>query len=65
VLNKTDLLAADEIDAHCQAIVEKLNWQGQIFQISAATGAGCEAVCRAILNYLEQQDSNNEITATV
>lgn len=65
VLNKTDLLAADEIDAHCQAIVEKLNWQGQVFKISAVTGQGCDAVCRAILNYLEQQDSNNEITATV
>jgi len=56
VLNKMDLLAADEIDAHCQAIVEQLQWQGQVFQISAVTGQGCDAVCQAILSYLEQQD---------
>ena len=49
VLNKMDLLAADEVDAHCQAIVEQLQWQGQVFKISAVTGQGCDAVCQAIL----------------
>jgi len=58
VLNKMDLLAADEIDAHCQAIVEQLQWQGQVFKISAVTGQGCDAVCQAILTYLEQQDAS-------
>ncbi|PIE00138.1 MAG: GTPase ObgE [Thiothrix nivea] len=53
VLNKIDLLAEDEREAHCQAIVDKLNWQGEVFFISAATAQGTKDLCYRIMQTLE------------
>ena len=54
VLNKTDLIPSDELDAHCANIIEGLNWQGPVFTVSAATGAGTLALSKAVMQHLEQ-----------
>ena len=52
VLNKIDLLAPDQRDTHCRAIVEALDWNGPVFGISAATGEGTQALLYAVHEYL-------------
>ncbi|MEJ2060796.1 MAG: GTPase ObgE [Gammaproteobacteria bacterium] len=54
VCNKIDLLPEAERLSTCQALVDKLGWGGPWFAISAATGAGCEQLKMAIMQYLEQ-----------
>jgi GTP-binding protein len=48
VLNKTDLLLGDEAEVVCQDIVERLNWQGEVYQISAAERQGTETLMQKI-----------------
>src|SRR5690554_4357581 len=45
VLNKVDLLPADELAAHCQALVQALDWQGPVFRVSALNKTGTAALC--------------------
>jgi GTPase len=54
VLNKTDLLPADEADALCRSIARRLRFKGPIFQISAVTGAGTRELCDALMRRLEE-----------
>ncbi|WP_372779294.1 Obg family GTPase CgtA [Litorivivens sp.] len=53
VLNKTDLIPEDEREAHCRDIIDRLGWGGPVFQLSALTKDNTEALCWAILEYLE------------
>ncbi|MBQ0725455.1 MAG: GTPase ObgE [Cycloclasticus sp.] len=55
VLNKIDLLPSDEVDQHCQMIVDGLDWKGPVFNVSAVNKSGTKALVRAIMDYLEQQ----------
>ncbi len=54
VFNKLDMLTPEEGKARCEAIREELGWDGPVFQISAATGAGTEALVQAIMNHIEE-----------
>lgn len=54
VLNKIDALAASERDAICQDIVKRLDWHGQVFQISAINKQGTTELCRALQAYLDE-----------
>ena len=53
VINKIDLLDADERAAARQRLVEQLDWQGPVFEVSAATGEGTEALGQAVVRKLE------------
>ena len=53
VLNKLDLLPEDERDARCEAIVQGLDWQGPVYQISAIRREGVEPLCYDIMEHLE------------
>ncbi|MDD5274908.1 MAG: GTPase ObgE [Methylovulum sp.] len=55
VLNKTDRLPPEEVDTHCQAIVDELGWDAPVFKIAAINGAGTKELMYAIMNFLEQQ----------
>lgn len=55
VLNKTDLLPEDEANALCDDIVQRMNWQGPSYKISAAQKAGTQTLVYDIMNYLEEQ----------
>lgn len=67
VLNKLDMLAADEGKERCQAIVDELDWEGPVFTISAATGEGTQALVQAIMNHIEaineRMESDTEFAA--
>ena len=56
VLNKLDLLPEDEANVRCQSILDELQWDGQVFKISAANGAGTKELVFAIMNHLEELD---------
>lgn len=55
VLNKIDNLADDEVDAHCQAIVDELAWTGPVYRISALKNQGTQALMFDIMDFLEAQ----------
>lgn len=53
LLNKTDMLPPDEVDARCQAVVDALNWQGPSYKIAAINGKGTKVLCNDVLDALE------------
>jgi GTP-binding protein len=53
VLNKIDLLPAEELKDRRQAIVTELNWDGPVFEVSAARGEGVKALMGAVMTFLE------------
>ncbi len=55
VLNKTDRLPEDEVDSHCQEIVDALHWKGPVYCISALKKQGTQELMYAVMDYLEQQ----------
>lgn len=55
VLNKIDLLAPDAREAHCQALVRRLEYTGPVYHISAVSGEGCRELCQAIMNHMEER----------
>jgi GTP-binding protein len=53
VLNKVDLLPPDEVADKCQAVVDKLQWQGPVFNISAINKQGTVKLTGQLMDYLE------------
>jgi len=53
VLNKIDLLDAGALSDVKKRLLERLDWQGPVFEVSAATGAGTRALGQAIMRELE------------
>jgi GTP-binding protein len=53
VLNKIDLLPADEVEERCRAVVAKLGWQGPVFAIAAISQSGTQALCGAIMEHID------------
>lgn len=62
VLNKIDTLAGEERDRACDAVIAALQWQGPVFRVSALSGEGTEALCRAIMTRLEERRSETRGT---
>lgn len=54
VLNKIDRVLDEELDAHCQAIIDELNWTDRVFKISAINGEGTKALTYSIMDFLEE-----------
>jgi len=48
VLNKIDLLPEDEREAHCNEIINALNWQGPVFAISGQVGLNKASLVQAL-----------------
>ncbi len=55
VFNKTDLLPQDEQEAHCDKLLERLQWQGPHYRISAISGAGTDILCQDMMIWMEQR----------
>ena len=53
IINKIDLLAKDERAACRDKLLEELEWEGPVFEVSAATGEGTESLAQAIVLELE------------
>ena len=54
VLNKMDMVPEDERAQRRASLIEALDWQGPVFEISALTGLGTQALVRAVMAYVEQ-----------
>ena len=52
VLNKVDLVAAEDLPEVRERLLEALGWDGPAFAVSAATGAGTEELGRAVMREL-------------
>jgi len=61
VLNKIDLIPVDEQQAYCDDIIERLNWKGPVYRISALNKQGTQALCFDIMKHIEEQLQLNEI----
>jgi GTPase len=53
ILNKADLLDAEEAKQRVKAIVKGLKWKGPYFMISAMKGDGCRELTFAIMDHLD------------
>jgi len=56
VINKSDLLTAEDLDVAQKDLLEKLDWQGPVFTVSAETGSGTEKLGQAVMRELELID---------
>jgi GTP-binding protein len=61
VFNKVDLLLEEEADARCAEIVEQLEWDGPVFQISAFQKLNLDPLCQQIMQYLESLPAEDEV----
>lgn len=55
VLNKADQLLDDEREARVSGVVERLDWKGPVFVISALEREGTEELSQAIMRYLDER----------
>jgi GTP-binding protein len=55
VINKIDLLDENDRRAARDKLTVDLDWQGPVFEVSAATGEGTDALAQAIIRELEAQ----------
>jgi GTP-binding protein len=57
VLNKLDLLTADESQAVCDEVKAGLEWSGPVYAISAINREGVDRLCHDIMSFLENDES--------
>jgi GTP-binding protein len=62
VMNKKDLLTPDELRTRRQGLLDELGWSGPVFEVSAATGAGTDALGQAVMRHLEIDDADAAAT---
>jgi GTP-binding protein len=55
VLNKCDQILDEEHDARVKEIVDRLEWEGPVYVISAISKLGTEQLSRDIMRYLEER----------
>lgn len=58
VINKIDLLLADELATAKEKLLAELSWTGPVFVVSAATGEGTEALGQAVMRELERESDD-------
>ena len=60
VLNKLDMVPAEERTSRVKDIVRRLRYKGQVFEISALTHEGCESLTQAVYQHLRQQQEDTQ-----
>lgn len=55
VLNKADQLLDEEREERLRAVIERLDWKGPVYVISALEREGTEALCQDIMRYLDER----------
>jgi len=55
VLNKVDMVPAEEREAKVKDFLKRFKWKGPVFVISGLTREGCEPLLRAIFEYVATQ----------
>jgi len=54
VLNKLDLMDAEEADQRCDKLCSALDWRGPLYRISALSGEGCRQLVADAMSWLER-----------
>ena len=57
VLNKIDMIPAEEREARVKDFVKRLKYKGPVFQISALTHEGCEQLVKAVYEQVKVQQA--------
>ena len=65
VLNKMDLLPAEERETQAKHLLKKLSWKGPVFRISAINGEGCRELVMDLMRRLEQLKKKTDKTTHV
>ena len=52
MLNKLDMVPAEEREARVKDFVKRYKWKGPVFEISALTREGCEPLIRTIYDHV-------------
>ncbi len=60
VINKTDLLSDEDLAVARDMLLGELDWQGPVFEVSAATGEGTKALAQAVMQALEIPDEDTD-----
>lgn len=63
VLNKIDLIEQSESSRRRARLVHALDWQGPVFEISALSGVGCQALCRKVMTWIASQEPRQAVSA--
>jgi GTP-binding protein len=53
IFNKTDLLDEQQLEEKSNAICEALNWDGEVFHMSAISKLGTEEISKAVMDFIE------------
>jgi GTP-binding protein len=56
VINKIDLLPADDFAVAREMLLSELGWSGPVFEVSAETGEGTGELGQAVMRELEAMD---------
>ncbi|QBG36965.1 Obg family GTPase CgtA [Litorilituus sediminis] len=54
VFNKLDLLLEEEAEQLTKSIIEGLDWQGEVYSISAYNKMGTEELCQKLMTFIEE-----------
>jgi GTP-binding protein len=65
VLNKLDMVPADERAARVKDFVKRFKWKGPVFEISALTREGCEHLVQAVYQHVRAQQVAEQPAAEV
>ncbi len=65
VLNKLDMVPADERAARVKDFVKRFKWKGPVFEISALTREGCEPLVQAVYQHIRSQQVAEQPPAEV
>jgi GTPase len=57
VINKIDLLTAEDLAAARAELTDSLAWHGPVFEVSAASGKGIDALAKAVMQELEARNN--------
>ncbi len=60
VLNKVDMLPADEREQRVKDIVRRLRYKGPVFQISALTREGCELLVQKVFEHINDMHRSEQ-----
>ncbi len=63
VLNKTDLLTKDDVALARKDILDRLGWDGPVFETSAVSGDGTETLAQAVMRELENMSKEDSEAA--
>ena len=62
VFNKLDLLLEEEAEELTKSIIEGLDWQGEVYSISAFNKMGTEELCQKLMTFIEELPEEEEET---